>query len=156
MIIAPDDFLAPEEEYTETFTPARMKRARREAWAKLAQEIRTGWYNKLYVLSGAPASGKSTWARENDAEDVLIFDACHVSKQSKQRVADIARENGFDGEFILVVMHTPLKTCIERNRARKGKTVPEGVLRDIYRNIGSPEDLVKPFLKTYHVPGGEL
>lgn len=55
----------------------------------------------------------------------IILDACNMTI-ARERWVNIAKENGY--KVILVILDTPLKTCIKRN---KDKKIPLDVLKSM-------------------------
>ena len=103
--------------------------------------------NKLLVLRGAPASGKSTWAKEfvpsredyiSDVEEFqirsaiknnlnVIIDATNLNPKTQEKWKNLAKE--VDAEIDFKDFFIDFKTALERdnNRTRKvGKKVLEG------------------------------
>jgi len=72
----------------------------------------------VYVLVGAQASGKTTWARAKAAEDpnAILFDAIFVKKSERLPILKSARGAGVP--VIAVWLKTPLDVCVARNAVR--------------------------------------
>ena len=137
----------------------------------------------LYVLVGAPGSGKSTWAaayakehnalhvsrdqirfemiKEKDGyfskeDDVfaafcntitnglkessyteVIADATHLNQIGRYKL--LSNIDYSNANLIAVVFTTPLKTCIERNEQRSGRSVvPRSVINRMFNSMRTP------------------
>lgn len=124
MILAPDDRLPD--------GPARWSReALAEAWASCRRDLRAALADPdvatVAILVGVPASGKSSWSRDNDQPGLVIFDACWADRA---RRIGIARQIRAAGKVAIAVwVQTPLDVCRERNAARPPATrVPDVAL----------------------------
>ena len=66
VVIAPDNFLKlPDGVYL--FTPARIKEAWSQCWKLLDELVRQNKCERVVALCGLPATGKTTWVRQNHA-----------------------------------------------------------------------------------------
>ena len=92
MIISPDSYLTDPATGEYRWTPARVK----AAWVKAKARFKTvlGWPikpEKVVLLMGVPASGKSTWLAENADERFLYFDATFDLPWKRKPYIDMAR-----------------------------------------------------------------
>ena len=140
MIISPDSFLY-DEGGTYVWSVERVK----AAWESAKKRYKTvlGWPikpEKVVLMVGAPASGKSTWLSRNANERVLYFDATFDLPWKRRPYIDIAHSIGVPVE--IVWLHTPLEVCIERNAARsEDRRVPVEVVEAMYHKIlSAPPD----------------
>ena len=130
--------------------------------------------NTIYLMVGIQGSGKSTWAnnfmmnhnntllisrdliRKNLIGDGVkqrfenvIIDATHISIASRRKVLNELIKNADNtNEFNLkiVVMDTPLMTCLHRNDEREGfEFVPKSVIKRFN------EQFEMPTLEEFHM-----
>jgi len=144
MIISPDSHLYVDDNYV--WNPEAVK----EAWAIARKEF-AGFLQhcegvkrlglalpKVFLMVGAPASGKSTWLRSRGSafSSEAYFDACFDLPWKRQPFIDQARAMGC--EVVVVWIDTPLEICIARNGARsKDRQVPEKVVRAMWEKINN-------------------
>lgn len=123
MIVSPDTYLITESgEYV--WSPERAKAAWAKSYARLDALLASGQYNKVVLMIGIPASGKTTWLAANEEPDAIYFDATFIGPKSRAPVIEKAKAAGLRVEA--VVAATPLAVCLERNRCRpEGRRVPE-------------------------------
>lgn len=136
MIVSPDHHLTtPDGKYV--WTPTRIL----EAWASAKEQYTQAlaWTikpDKVVLLMGISAAGKSTWLAENEDERVLYFDATFDLPFKRKPYLRRAREAGIPVE--IVWLDTPLAVCIERNATRsEDRRVPDDVLRATHSKIQS-------------------
>jgi predicted kinase len=134
MIISPDHHLhLPDGTYH--WTPDRVK----QAWASAKEQYTQAllWPikpDKVVLLMGIPAAGKSTWLAENEDERVLYFDATFDLPFKRKPYLRRAREAGVPVE--IVWLDTSLAVCIERNATRsEDRRVPDAVLQATHSKI---------------------
>ena len=87
---------------------------------------------RVYVMVGAPGSGKSTYAKRRRGEfreDARAYvDGCHADAPERRRLARQIRDAGKIP--IAVFMRTPLAECLRRNNQREPpRRVPPSVVR---------------------------
>ena len=133
MIISPDNYLhTASGEYV--WTKDRAKQAWAISHRKLAQVAATGRFEKMVMLVGLPASGKSTWLKSNHEASAVYFDATFTKAEWRAEPIRIAREAGMRVEAI--VMDTPINVCLERNACRpEGRAVPEEEVRKMQAEL---------------------
>jgi AAA domain len=142
--INPDHFLdTPQGRVT---TPERNAWAWKECHAALERALSTAAASsRLYLMVGAQASGKSTWARRMVATDTdaIVFDAILVKRSERSPILAAARR--FRVPAIAVWCQTPLSVCLERNATRpQDEVVDERGLRNVFAAL-EPPDVVEGF-----------
>ena len=79
---------------------------------------------------------------KNPLNDCVIADATHINWASRKKLINaIGREIPLDNQIniIPIVIHTSLKTCLERNGQREGReVVPEKVIENMHNRFRSP------------------
>ncbi|QIO06642.1 AAA family ATPase [Acinetobacter shaoyimingii] len=138
MHINPDHYL--ETEHGRVFTDEGNQLAWERCFADLEEEL-DGNANiqRVYLLIGAQASGKSTWAKEknNSEPDNIIFDAILVKKQERKSIINLIHNKKI--AIIAIVFHTSLALCLKRNETRALDTrVDESALRNVFNAIEMP------------------
>lgn len=78
----------------------------------------------LVVLCGLPGAGKSTWAKQNDRDSLLIYDACNLTSESRLAALQTAAHLTTH----IVFLQTPYDVCVTRNFDRRD-AVPSGLMR---------------------------
>ena len=74
VVVSPDHYLITESgEYV--WSPDRVKAAWGRANSKLDYLLQSGKYDKLILMIGIPASGKSTWIQHHNDANAIYFDA---------------------------------------------------------------------------------
>lgn len=92
--------------------------------------------DKLVLLMGVPAAGKTTWLREHEDERCLYIDATFDLPWKRKPWIEMAREAGVP--ITLVYFQTPLDVCLERNAQRSSdRQVPEDVVRAMWAKMAS-------------------
>jgi predicted kinase len=95
----------------------------------------------LYVLVGAQAAGKTTWARtvlEREPRAV-VFDAILVKTSERAPVLAAARHHAVAA--VAVWFRTPLAACLARNAARPpDELVDERALRNVFAAVEPPTE----------------
>jgi hypothetical protein len=122
------------------WTPERNAEAWRRSFAALAVALeRATDKTTMYVLIGAQASGKTTWARAKAAEDpnAVLFDAILVKKAERLPVLQSARSAGVP--VVAVWLKTSLDACVTRNAARSQNEIcDEEGLRNVFAALEPP------------------
>jgi len=109
--------------------------------------------SKLYVLVGAQGSGKSTWAKERQAQEprCVIFDAILVQRSERAPILAEAQRQGVSA--VAVCFHTLLSDCLARNAKRPADEVAnEQDLRNVFAAIEFPGE-TEGFANVLHVGG---
>ena len=134
MIISPDSFLYEGDKYV--WSVPRVKAAWDSARAAARRALFDFPYkpDKVVLMMGVPASGKTTWLQENEDERCLYIDA--TFDLPWKRKPWMAREAGVP--ITLVYFQTPLDVCLERNAQRSSdRMVPEDVVRAMWNKMAS-------------------
>lgn len=147
MIISPDSYLMEDGEYV--WSVPRVI----EAWDKSKKAARLALFDgaikpdKLVLLMGAPASGKTTWLREHEDERCLYIDATFDLPWKRAPWIEMAQEAGVP--VTLVYFQTPLDVCLERNALRsEDRMVPSEVVRAMFQKMASsPPTLEEGFVR---------
>ena len=81
---------------------------------------------------------------------LVVIDATNLQGQHRRKLIDIAREN--DCPATAIVMATPLRTCLDRNRERGDESVKEHAVRNQHRMLRqSIRGLGKEGIRRSHV-----
>lgn len=101
----------------------------REAWKKAMSALsEAASEDKLLVLPlGLPGSGKSTWAKEYDEDDLVIFgESMCLEPKWRAKALGAWRDSG-GGPCAAVVLMTPWSEAWDRNAARaQDRMTPRG------------------------------
>ena len=147
MIVSPDHFLMEDGKYVWTIprVTAAWDSARTAAHRALFDFPHKP--DKLVLLMGVPASGKTTWLQENEDERCLYIDATFDLPWKRKPWIEMAAEAGVP--ITLVYFQTPLEVCLERNSKRSSdRMVPELVVRAMWDKMqGSPPVLEEGFAR---------
>jgi predicted kinase len=116
------------------------------AWRRCFEELpaalaAAGPTGTLYVLVGAQASGKSTWARARKSAEpgCVIFDAILVKREERAPILAHARSAAVPA--VAVWFQTPLSVCLARNTTRPAdEVVDEGGLRNVFAAVEPPTE----------------
>jgi len=94
----------------------------------------------IYLMCGLPGSGKSTWARENDKPDALIYDATNLDRWRRLSFASAARS--FHIPIHCAYMDINTLTCCKRQKDRgNGKAVPISTIQSMAKRIEAPSEM---------------
>jgi len=105
----------------------------------------------VYVLVGAQASGKTTWARAKAAQDpnAILFDTILVKKSERRPILAAAREAGVP--VVAIWLKTPLDACVARNAARPvNELCDEEAVRNVFAAL-EPPSLEEGFAQVHEV-----
>ena len=118
VILSPDRALFINGKYV--WSQERVKEAWEKFWPELERLLKKG-SRKIVVLQGPPASGKSTWLRDNAANlsGCIVLDATFTGLWYFKRMAKRAGESGHQHTFRVIRFRTPYKTRLglDQNRA---------------------------------------
>jgi len=138
MLINLDDFL--ETPAGRILTRERIAEAWTQCYAALAVALEAATCRTtVYVMVGAQASGKTTWARAKAAEDpdAVVFDFILVKRSERQPILAAAREAGVPA--VAVWLKTPLDVCLARNALRSvNELCDEEGLRNVFEALEPP------------------
>ena len=122
------------------WTPERNAEAWKRSFAALAVALEQATdKTTVYVVIGAQASGKTTWARTKAAEDpnAVLFDAILVRKSERLPILTSSRAAGLP--VIAIWLKTPLDVCVARNAARSiNELCDEEGLRNVFAALEAP------------------
>ena len=139
MHINPDHFLETPE--GRVITPERNAWAWEECYRVLHETLRNASPpSSLYVMVGAQASGKSTWARRKHSEEpaAIVFDAILVKRSEREPILLAAARHRVP--VVAVWLRTTLDECVERNSKRSpNEMVNERGLRNVFAALEPPE-----------------
>ena len=139
MHINPDHFLETPD--GRVITRERNAHAWQECYLALSDALgKASPASRLYVMVGAQASGKSTWARRKMAEEptAIIFDAILVKRSEREPILAAAARHNVPA--VAVWLQTPLAQCLERNSRRSpNELVNERGLRNVFAALEAPE-----------------
>lgn len=133
MVISPDDYRWVDGEYIFTDENERL------VWPL----VHTAWQEAasrksvMVMMVGLPRSGKSTWARANDAPELAILDSTGINEERRQPFIEMARKAGAKC-LHAVVMATPYNVCVARNRDRKPEPLSDFVMERMDRRLTKP------------------
>lgn len=130
MIISPDDLRMIDGKYV--FNRETEGEVWRKTYKHFHECLIEGDY--VYLLIGAPGSGKSTWLKENENPMDVYFDATNTKLEERRVLLTLA---GVMGRKVTgVVFNTPLSTCLERNYTRsEDRQIPEAIIAQMYLNL---------------------
>ena len=118
MIISPDNFIYNAEGIYE-WTPAKAKSSWNKAYGVLRKAIRSGKYDKVIMMGGIPASGKTTYLSEVGREpNAIYFDATFTNKWGRGMMIELINEEDPDMWVEIIFLDTPKNVCLMRNEER--------------------------------------
>lgn len=134
MILEPDDYLYLEDG-TYLHTQERSHEAWEKTYAELEKALKARIFDKVVLVTGLPASGKSTWVKMHEKDWIIyLVDADLVGKALREKVITFVR--GIDTEIPMgiVFLDTKKKICLERN----SKRTPDRVIpKEAYDQMSS-------------------
>ena len=131
VIISPDNYRIIRGEYI--FDPATEVTVWGKAYAAVSECLSR--HATLVVLVGLPRSGKSTWARANDTDELCIFDATSTSVLRRRELCSKVRGGG---KTIAVFFDTPFDVCLERNKLRPRGPLPDQLMAGMRDKLTRP------------------
>lgn len=117
-----------------------LKKAWVQALDKLRSELNRPTEKTLYVMIGAPGSGKSTWSMNQyfSQNYSIIFDACCLTKSDRYDVLSVGRLYP-NTKIVGVVVCADFLTLKKRNNNREtAKRVPLSKLSVMYESLEMP------------------
>jgi RimJ/RimL family protein N-acetyltransferase len=135
----PDHFL--ETPAGRDVTPERNAWAWQQCFAALEASLGAwpGSSPRLYLMVGAQAAGKSTWARDKvlHEPDAIVFDAILVKQSERAPILAIAKRHQVPA--VAVWCRATLEACLRRNRGRPAdEVVDETGLRNVHAALEPP------------------
>lgn len=136
MILSPDSYLYEDGKYVWSIPRVTAAWDRTRAAARRALFDFPVKPDKLVLLMGVPAAGKTTWLRDHEDERCLYIDATFDLPWKREPWISMAREAGVP--ITLVYFQTRLDVCLERNSRRSSdRMVPEDVVRAMWDKMAS-------------------
>jgi predicted kinase len=134
MILEPDHFYYDGGRYV--WSQERSEAAWAECYRRLTGALTRQPVRKLIMLVGLPGCGKSRYAREHDAADVVLFDGLFIDPARRRRVVEIARAAGVPVEAVW--FRTDWDTCMARNAGRSpDRQVPAAVMEQLREHLAA-------------------
>ena len=137
-IIEPDNWLyTPDGVYNHT--PERSAEAWKAALGVLEETLKTNAFDKVVLVMGYPASGKSTWVK-NHAEEWCIYfvDADLLSETVRSRVIKTIRKLT-PISISALFLDTDLKICHKRNDQRRSdRIIPQNAYQTMRSRFAFP------------------
>jgi predicted kinase len=134
MILEPDRSYYDGGRYV--WTPERCDAAWAECYRTLRETLARGTVRKVVILVGLPGCGKSWYAREHDAGDVVLFDGLFVDRGRRARVLEIAGAAGVPVEAVW--FRTDWETCVARNGQRPAdRQVPAATMEGLRQQLAA-------------------
>jgi predicted kinase len=134
MILEPDQFYHDGGRYV--WSQERCDAAWAECYRVLGEALARRPVRKVVLLVGLPGCGKSRYAREHDAADVVMFDGLFVDRGRRRRVVEIARAAGVPVEAVW--FQTDWDTCAARNAGRSpDRQVPAAALECLREQLAA-------------------
>ena len=118
MVISPDNFIYNAEGIYE-WTPERAKSSWNKAYSLLQKAIRSEKYDKVIMMGGIPASGKTTYLNEIGRDPKAIyFDATFTNKWGRGKMIEIIKKENPYLWIEIIFLDTPKNVCLMRNEER--------------------------------------
>jgi len=132
IIVSPDNYLL-DANGVYRWSPSRASQAWEQAYKEFAHHLRSAKSALLTV--GIPASGKSTWAKAVDRQQV-IFDATSTTLLGRRPLIEMAQEAGVPIEA--AVFPITLIKAMRRNAERsEDRRIPYDVFTRMVRQLES-------------------
>jgi predicted kinase len=149
MIIEPDELYFIDGQYV--WTPERRAAAWDECFRRLEAVLQSRPVRKLILLVGIPGSGKSTYARAHDEDDVVVFDGYFGNPGRRARALGIANTHNVPVEGIWI--DTPFERCVAQNAPRPpDRRVPVEAMQEMYDEVlRHPPTLAEGFVRVERV-----
>ena len=91
-------------------------------------------FEQVIMLVGIPGSGKSTYARAADRENVVVLDSTFVEPERRWQILQMARQ--YNVPVMAVWMDTEWDVCVQRNAKRpEDRRVPVEVMQAMYQRL---------------------
>jgi predicted kinase len=151
MILEPDQFYYDGGRYV--WSQERCDAAWADCYRALAEALARQSVRKVVILVGLPGCGKSRYAREHDAADVVVFDGLFIDPARRRRVVETARGAGVPVEAVW--FRTDWDTCVTRNAARPhDRQVPAATMEALRERLATDPPTEAEGFASLHVLGG--
>ena len=151
MILEPDQFYYDGGRYA--WTQERCDAAWAECYRALAEALARQPVRKVVILVGLPGCGKSRYARQHDADDVVLFDGLFIDRGRRARVVEIARAAGVPVEAVW--FQTDWDTCAARNAGRSpDRQVPGATMEHLRGQLAAAPPTEAEGFAALHVLAG--
>ena len=132
MIIEADQFYYEGGKYV--WSPER----RRTVWGTCVRLFREAMeerrFEHVIMMVGIPGSGKSSYARAADRENVVVLDSTFVEPERRWQILQMARQ--YNVPVMAVWMDTEWDVCVQRNAKRpEDRRVPVEVMQAMYQRL---------------------
>lgn len=118
MVISPDNFIYNTNGIYE-WTPERAKSSWNKSYAILRKALQSNKYNKVILMGGIPASGKSTYLSKFGKDpQAIYFDATFTNKWGRGNILQIIDQESPDMWVEIIFLDTPKNVCLMRNDQR--------------------------------------
>ena len=132
MIIEADQFYYEGGKYV--WSPER----RRTVWGTCVRLFREAMeerrFEQVIMMIGIPGSGKSSYARAADRENVVVLDSTFVEPERRWQILQMAKQ--YNVPVMAVWMDTEWDVCVARNAERpEDRRVPVEVMQGMYQRL---------------------
>jgi predicted kinase len=132
MILEPDQLYDDGGRYV--WTQERCDAAWADGYRVLQETLARQTIRKVVILVGLPGCGKSKYARDHDAADVVVFDGLFIDRGRRARVVEIARAAAVP--VAAVWFRTAWETCADRNGRRSAdRQVPAETMERLRQQL---------------------
>lgn len=91
-------------------------------------------FEQVIMMVGIPGSGKSSYARAADRENVVVLDSTFVEPERRWQILQMARQ--YNVPVMAVWMDTEWDVCVQRNAKRpEDRRVPVEVMQAMYQRL---------------------
>src|SRR5688572_27855498 len=91
-------------------------------------------FEQVIMMIGIPGSGKSSYARAADRENVVVLDSTFVEPERRWQILQMAKQ--YNVPVMAVWMDTEWDVCVARNAERaEDRRVPVEVMQGMYQRL---------------------